>query len=135
MLEKECWVLCDRHVDSTIAYQGYGHGIPIEMVNEVYKFIDDQLHPDLTFVLDLSVDEGLERTFGRAETSVNNDEENRYEKMDLEFHERLRQGFLEIARCHPSRCKVIDASPLPNKVFEDIKNVIKARYLDKKDGA
>ena len=55
--------------------------------------------------------------------------------MDLEFHERLRRGFLEIARSDPSRCKVIDASPLPNKVFEDIKNVIKARYLDKKDGA
>ena len=55
--------------------------------------------------------------------------------MNLEFHERLRWGFLEIARSAPSRCKVIDASPLPNKVFEDIKNVIKARYLDKKDGA
>lgn len=134
-LEKGCWVLCDRHVDSTIAYQGYGHGVPLKMVNEVYKFIDDQLHPDLTFVLDLPADEGLERTLGRAEISVKDDQENRYEKMNLEFHERLRLGFLEIARSDPSRCKVIDASPLSNKVFEEIKNVIRARYLDEKDEA
>ena len=103
------------------------------MVNEVYKFIDDQIHPDLTFVLDLFVDQGLERTLGRAETLVKDNQENRYEKMDIEFHERLRRGFLEIARSDPSRCKVIDASRSPNNVFEDIKNVIKARYLDEKD--
>ena len=134
-LEKECWVLSDRHVDSTIAYQGYGHGVPLKMVNEVYKFIDDQLRPDLTFILDLPADEGLARTLGRAEISVKDDQESRYENMNLAFHERLRQGFLEIARSDPSRCKVIDASPLPKKVFEDITNVIRARYLDEKDEA
>jgi dTMP kinase len=81
----------------------------------------------------LPADEGLERTLGRAEISVKDDQESRYEKMDLEFHERLRRGFLEIARSDPSRCKVIDASRSLNTVFEDIENEIKARYLDEKD--
>ena len=131
-LKRGCWVLSDRYVDSTFAYQGYGHGISLSVLQEIHNFINDQLYPDLTFILDLPVDNGLERTLERNTPLKQNSLENRYELMGLEFHQRLRGGYLEIAQTNPSRCELIDARNIPDEVFEDIKNIINSRYLSEK---
>jgi dTMP kinase len=102
-LAKGTWVICDRFADSTLAYQGYGHGLGKEWVEELYRLTFGAFHPDLTLVLDLDLDVGLKR--GTAEARG----EDRYERMGREFHQRLRQGYQEIARANPDRCLLIDA--------------------------
>jgi dTMP kinase len=103
-LQRGAWVLSDRFADSTMAYQGYGHGVDRAALAELYRICVGALVPDLTLILDLPVEEGLARAAGRGAG------EDRYERMDRDFHERLRQGFLEIARNEPGRCVVVDAT-------------------------
>jgi len=129
-LEKGYWVLSDRYVDSSFAYQGHGHGVSFGLLNDLHEFVNDNLRPDLTFVLDLAVIHGLERTRGRGNSKNIDHPENRYEKMNEEFHERVKEGFLNIARTDPSRCVVLDARALPDHIFEDIKKILISRYLD-----
>lgn len=97
------WVVSDRFADSTLAYQGYGHGLPRAELERLYRFVAGDFVPDLTIVLDLPVAEGLRRAAARRGG------EDRYERMDHGFHERLRNGYLTIARDNPDRCAVIDA--------------------------
>ena len=129
-LEKGYWVLSDRYVDSTFAYQGYGHGISLSFLNDLYEFVNDNIRPDLTFVLDLPVSMGLERTLGREKLIKSNTPENRYEKMNIDFHKLVRGGYLEIAKANPSRFEILDARTLPDKVFDEIKTNIRDRFLD-----
>jgi len=103
-LQEGKWVLSDRFADSTLAYQGYGRGLPLEFLRELHRFIASDFTPDLTLILDLPVDTGISRAIGRAGRDT------RFERMDWAFHERVRQGFLEIAKAEPGRCVVIDAS-------------------------
>lgn len=103
-LQRGAWVVSDRFADSTMAYQGYGHGVDRAALADLYRICVGSLKPDLTLILDLPVDAGLARAAGRAGG------EDRYERMGRDFHERLRQGFLEIARGEPGRCVVIDAA-------------------------
>jgi len=98
------WVLCDRFADSTMAYQGYGHGMNREVIRRLHRLVVDEVTPDLTLILDMPVELGLERAKSRGEG------EDRYERMGIEFHQRLRDGFLDIAQKDPGRCRVIDAS-------------------------
>ena len=133
-LENGYWVLSDRYVDSTFAYQGYGHGVPFKTLEELYKLVNNKLNPDTTFVLDLPVADGLARTVNRTSTLGKIDRGNRYERMGLEFHERLRRGFIEIACAEPDRCVVIDASPNPDMVFSEIEKIVFARYLNREPG-
>ena len=100
-LEAGNWVLCDRFADSTIAYQGYGHGVSRKALDQLYDLVSHGLSPDLTFILDLAVDAGLDRASRRAIAGVAV-QEDRYERMDVVFHERLRAGFREIAAGNPS---------------------------------
>ncbi len=98
------WVISDRFADSTLAYQGYGHGLGHEAVGSLYRTTLGTFAPDLTLVLDMPVDAGLARAGARGH------DETRYERMGRDFHERVRRGFLEIARREPERCVVIDAT-------------------------
>ncbi|MEG3617329.1 dTMP kinase [Magnetovibrio sp. PR-2] len=98
------WVLCDRFADSTMAYQGYGYGMNREVIRRLHRLVVDEVTPDLTLIFDMPVDEGLKRAVARG------DGEDRYERMGKDFHERLREGFLEIAKKDPARCAVIDAT-------------------------
>lgn len=97
-------VLCDRFADSTMAYQGYGHDLGPEYIERLHTLTLGSFAPDLTLILDLDLQQGLQRAGSRGDT------EQRYESMDLSFHRRLRDGFLKIAEANPGRCKVIDAS-------------------------
>jgi len=103
-LEAGHWVLSDRFADSTTAYQGYGHGLGGDAIEALYGLVVGNLAPDLTLILDLPVELGLERALARR------DGEDRYESLDRAFHERLRQGFREIAEREPERCALIDAT-------------------------
>ena len=97
------WVCCDRFADSTMAYQGYGHGIDRDFIARLAVAVLGDLRPDLTLIFDLPVEQGLARAAARP------GHEDRYEKMDRSFHEALRRGFLDIAGQDPQRCVVIDA--------------------------
>jgi dTMP kinase len=115
------WVVCDRFADSTKAYQGYGQGMSLELIDALFAAIVADTVPHLTFVLDLPVADGLRRAGRRAGV------ENRYEQMTLDFHERLRAGFLSIARAEPQRCAVINASRDIDAVQADIQAEVQRR--------
>lgn len=95
------WVISDRFADSTMAYQGYGHELGRGTIARLHELAIGDFSPDLTVILDLAVETGLERAVAGHE--------DRYERMGIEFHRRLREGFLEIARLEPGRCALLDA--------------------------
>lgn len=115
------WVVCDRFADSTMAYQGCGLGLGREFVAGLHGLVVGDLGPDLTLVLDLPVEEGLARAGARAGG------EDRYERMDLGFHQRVRDGFLAIARDEPERCVVVDAKGPPEAVAAELLAQVRAR--------
>ena len=95
-------VISDRFVDSMIAYQGYAYGVDCAVLDALYKSAAGDFKPALTLILDLPVEAGLARAAERV------GKETRYESKGAEFHERVRNGFKEIAKAEPKRCKVID---------------------------
>jgi len=103
-LESGAWVVSDRFADSTRAYQGYGHGLELATIERLYEVAVGDFRPDLTLILDLPIETGLARAAARRGT------ETRYESLPIEFHQRVKAGFLEIARREPGRCAVIDAT-------------------------
>jgi dTMP kinase len=105
-------VLSDRYSDSTVAYQGYGRGLDLKLLDELNRLATDGTHPDLTIVLDLAVETGLERTRARVRGDVRGPD--RFEGEQVEFHRRVREGFLTIARDQPGRVRTLDATaPVP----------------------
>ena len=119
------WVICDRFADSTMAYQGYGLGVERETVAGLYRAVLGDFAPDLTIILDLPVEEGLARANGREADNHGGDD--RYERMDAAFHQRLRDGFLAIAGAAPERCAVIDARGDVDAVHAAVLAVVKER--------
>jgi dTMP kinase len=103
-LERGAWVVCDRFADSTRAYQGAAGGVDPGLIAAMETYILEQTRPDLTLIFDMPVDVGLKRAHARAGSEM------RFESKGLAFHERLRAGFLAIARAEPDRCAVVDAS-------------------------
>ncbi len=120
-LAKGQWVVSDRFADSTTAYQGYGHGVDLGAIAELYRITADDLKPDLTVILDMEVEPAMARALNRGGG------EDRYEKMDREFHERLRRGFLAIAQAEPDRCIVVSAAGS----IEDVQARIQAAAGDR----
>ncbi len=121
-LETGTWVISDRYVDSTVAYQGYGHELGAERILEMHRIANDGFMPDLTLILDLPVEEGL----GRANRRGGG--EDRYERMKRDFHHRLRQGFLQIAAHDPQRCRVVDASRNMDDVAARIQHIATEKF-------
>ena len=101
-------VLSDRYSDSTIAYQGHGRGLDLKLLHELNRLASDGTQPDLTIVLDLAVETGLERTRARVRGDVRGPD--RFEGEQVEFHRRVREGFLKIAREEPGRVITLDAT-------------------------
>lgn len=114
-------VLCDRFNESTIAYQGYGHGQNIDDIRSILNIATSELEPDLTFIMDLPAELAIQRSRGASVA------EDRFEKIPIDFHQRLRNGYLELARQSPNRCNVIDATQPLDKVFKDIIAVVQAK--------
>lgn len=121
-LARGAWVVSDRFADSTMAYQGYGHGLGREKIAALYELVVGDIRPDLTLVLDLPVAEGLARSHARAADQAHG--EDRYENMDVAFHERLRAGFHDIVAREPQRCVLIDASGDADAVASKIRAAV-----------
>ena len=119
------WVISDRFADSTVAYQGYGHDLGAAVISQLHKMALGGFQPHLTIILDIAVDEGLARAGLRLAEKDNG--EDRYERMDRAFHQRLRDGFLDIARRNPERCAVVDATKDADAVHEWIRTLIHNR--------
>lgn len=108
-LEAGHTVLCDRFTDSTIAYQGWGRGLPVDAVKRLNALATGGITPDLTILLDCEPAAGLARAWSRI-NSTGGAREDRFEREDLEFHTRVRTGYLALASEEPGRIKVVDAS-------------------------
>jgi len=111
-------VLSDRYYDSTIAYQGYGHQQNLDEVRALVKYATGGLSPDLTILLDLDVEVGLKRK------TQNGMEWNRLDAYTVEFHQRVRKGYLEMVKAEPKRWLVVDASQSWDKVQENLREKI-----------
>ena len=122
-LDDGSWVICDRFVDSTIAYQGYGQGVDRAFIDMLARSVLGDLKPDLTLLLDLPVEAGLARAASRRGA------EDRYETMDRSFHEALRRGFLALAAEEPSRFEIIDATADMDKVAGRIADAVDRRLM------
>ena len=120
-LEQGQWVLCDRFTDATYAYQGGGRGIDVGKIAHLEQWVQGDFRPDLTVLLDVPVDVGLARAGNRGALD-------RFEQEQVEFFERVRQGFLTVAREESERVKVIDASRSIEAIFDDVKKHL-ARLL------
>lgn len=113
-LEAGTWVISDRFSDSTVAYQGYGRGLPVDFVRQANDFACEGLRPDLTFLLDLDPETAERRMRGRE--AATNTSADRIERAGSGFHARLRRGFLELAAADAPRFSVVDASKSPDEV-------------------
>ena len=110
-------VICDRFSDSTIAYQGYGHGLSLGMLRALVDIATGRLSPDLTILLDLEPGDGLKRKLAALSTE-GGPEWNRIDAKAIEFHERIRAGFLKMAREEPGRWMILNAAQ-PAEVLND----------------
>jgi dTMP kinase len=115
------WVVSDRFADSTRAYQGYGHGLALTEIEALYRLAVGDFAPDLTLVLDLPVETGLQRAATRAGG------ENRFERFGIDFHQRVREGFRQIAAAEPARCVLIDANAPLDTVRTRVLQAVKDR--------
>ena len=113
-LEKGKWVICDRFTDATFAYQGGGRGLPREIIAALESMVQGEIRPDLTVILDLNPEIGLGRVRRRGKLD-------RIERETVDFHARVRDCYLEIARREPDRCAVVDASAGPDAVREALR--------------
>jgi dTMP kinase len=103
-------VLCDRFSDATLAYQGFGRGLSLEFIKSLNEFSAAALKPDLTLLFDLPVEVGLGRAIDRIAHIQGAPREDRFEQEDRAFHQRIRDGYLSLARDEPGRIRMIDAS-------------------------
>ena len=121
-------VICDRFTDSTLAYQGFGRGLELDKIKEIERISINEFKPDLTFILDIDVRTGLNRSNARlSEDDAGEQTEDRFERLDLDFHERLREGFLEIARQNEGRCYILNAAQSMDHLSDEIKNIALAK--------
>jgi len=114
-------VISDRYADSTLAYQGYGRGLDLETLQTITAFATSGLTPDLTLCLDITAQEGLQRRL------LGGDEWNRLDAERLEFHQRVRAGYLELVSLEPGRWVVVDAARPAEEVQAEIRALVQAR--------
>ncbi len=127
-IESGQWVLSDRFADSTVAYQYYGYNkkVPFQTLTDLYKIAVGDFKPDLTIIFDLDPEVGLARSFKKAEGMAV--KETRHESRGLEFHNNLRQGFLDIAKLEPKRCVVLNADKTIEELHTDVINIVQERF-------
>jgi len=116
LLEQGKYVLCDRYTDSSVAYQGYARGLDIERIISLNNIATDGLEPDMTIVFDVETETAIKRV---------GDIKDRLEQEGVEFHKKLRYGYLELAKRFPNRIKTVNANLSIEEVFEQVKNLLK----------
>ncbi|MCV6547850.1 MAG: dTMP kinase [Cohaesibacter sp.] len=128
-LKDKIWVLCDRFMDSTRVYQGEADNVEPKLIDSLEKLAIDGMVPDLTFILDLRADIGLERANKRRAEGESAD---RFERETVAVHTKRRQAFLKLAQRDPKRCKIIDASQTEEEIAYDIWSIVKDELLSDK---
>jgi dTMP kinase len=109
-----------------MAYQGFARGLDIGLIEETHKLLFDNLKPDITLLLDLPPEIGLERAWKQINNGNRTSEETRFEEERLSFHKRVRAGYLELSRLEPERFRIIDASKDEHEVREEIIKILDA---------
>ncbi len=117
-------VISDRYADSTLAYQGFGHGFDENLLRQLLNFTTGSLWPDLTLLLDIDAAKGLQRRIS------NQEEWNRMDDYQLAFHQRVREGYLQLAAAAPDRWRIINADQPPQEVERDIFNAIRTKMKE-----
>lgn len=115
-------VVCDRYADSTLAYQGYGHGLDLDVLRTITRFVTRGLRPDRTIYLDLDAHACLARR--QSAHRLGSGELNRMDQQALDFYQRVRNGYMEIAAAEPQRWRIVDAAPPARKVYEAVRNEV-----------
>lgn len=117
-LQSGQWVISDRFTDATYAYQGGGRGLPWEKIAQLEQWVQGDLRPDATILLDIPVEQGMERVRSRGETD-------RFEEEQMSFFSRIREAYLRIARENPQRYYIIDTRPAIEEVYQQLDRVLK----------
>ena len=125
-------VVCDRYFDATLVYQGYARGLDRQMIRRLHQLASDGLMPDLTLLLDLDPAAGLARAWRRMEADGSHARESRFEKEQLAFHQRVRAGYLDLARREPQRVRIIDAAVDPAAVSNQIQAILETHLPGRK---
>lgn len=123
-------VICDRFMDSTLVYQGFGRGMAVTDIEKLHEIVLGSFEPDLTFLLDVPVEDGLTRAEVRL-AGIHSDQgkqEDRFERMDMEFHKKLRDGFLTLAKQNPHRIIVLDARQSIEELHDQIMAYVKEKF-------
>jgi dTMP kinase len=123
LLKKGTVVLCDRFSDASIAYQGHGRKVDLNLVARLNRLSSQGIKPDVTFLLDCPSDLGLKRAV-RRNRILRQEKEGRFEREKVQFHQRVRRGYLSIAKKEPQRMKLIDTRQGEEKVFEKIRRIV-----------
>jgi len=131
LLKKKGVILCDRFSDASIAYQGYGRKMDPRLVDLLNQIASKRVRPDLTFLLDCPSDMGLRRAVRRDRQKRSNLQD-RFEREKIQFHRRVRKGYLSLAKEEPHRIRVIDTREGEQKVFEKIRNTVDALMASKR---
>ncbi len=119
-LKKDYVVISDRFTDSTLAYQGYARGLDIKLVKKLNEIASEGIKPDITFLIDIPVEEGMRRI---------KREKDRIENEDVQFHHKLREGFLKIAQKEKNRIIIIDGTDSKEKIFQQILEILEKRNI------
>ena len=128
-LARGAWVVCDRFFDSTTAYQGFGRGFSVELIETINRFAIGDTMPDMTILLDVNISLGMQRCAKRqAGKKIKYD---RIESEALEFHEKVRQGYLELARRYPERFRKVDAMRHAEPIAADIWKLVSDAFSPK----
>lgn len=128
-------VISDRFVDSTTAYQGYGRGIALDLLARLNAFTCGEYLPDVTLLLDLPAADGLRRAGQRSRGETSFAPPDPFEAESLDFHERVRMGFLAVARANPTRVRVIDAARSREEIHKEIVALVQSRLGEKRQPA
>jgi dTMP kinase len=124
-------VLCDRYFDATLVYQGYARGLDQSLIRELHRLVCRDLMPDLTLLFDLDPGTGLARAWQRINGGGHVAAESRFEQEQLTFHQKVRDGYLALARSEPLRYRIIDAGREPQRVADSVTAVLKTFLNDR----
>lgn len=132
-LKKGKTVVCDRYFDATLVYQGFARGLSIELIRQLHQLLFDDLKPDVTLLLDLSPQVGLKRAWQQLNNGQRSGDESRFEAEAVAFHEKVRAGYLELARLEPERFRIIDAAQTQNQVFAAMRKIVSSFLKQSQD--
>lgn len=124
-------VVCDRFFDATVAYQGYAGGLPLSQIYSSHELFLNGVDPDLTILFDCPVEVGLKRSRSRNKADGLEKAEGRFEEKSLQFHEKVRRGYLDIAGQEPGRCKVINSEQTIETIQDKVRLIITEKLREK----